>query len=148
MKRLIARLAAGILTLSATLLGLTGPAHAADPTGSISGHVTNGGQPEAAFVILYDSACRWLDSQNTDASGLFSFANLNPGQYKLEFLLDNGLDQWYHQKLSCQDADAVTVTAGADTAVEETPVPTGTISGHLTDSTGAPVANAQVTALK
>ncbi len=139
-------LACGAVLLAVPLACATGAtAYAAATTGGITGHLNTDGHARLdVSVTLFDSQQNWLDSQHVDGTGAFDFTNLRPGQYELQFDYSNGLEQWYHLKPPGGQPDLVAVVAGSDTVVEETTLPTGTISGTLVDDAGTPVAGATV----
>jgi hypothetical protein len=139
-----ARFALGALILAVPLAGVASPAYAADSTGSISGTFTVDGQPSFGASLEIMGTSGFFDYVDLDLSGAFQVADLAPGQYQLEFSYPNGPSQWYHGKALQGDADPVTVVAGQDTRVDEQSLPTGTIAGTLTDSSGNPMAGASV----
>ncbi len=115
-------------------------------TGSIAGHFTSGGQGRIDVgVTLYTTSWGFVDYTGTDGFGAFNFQGVAPGDYKIEFSQTGGY-QWYHGKADFNSADTVHVVAGAEADIEEQSLPTGTIAGTLTDSSGAAVAGAQVSA--
>src|SRR5262245_33873872 len=140
-RRLI--VAAATLAIAAVL-----PASAAmadTTTGTISGHLLDGTAPVPNVTVdVINPNVGFAGEGTTDASGAFTINDIAPGSYIVQFSLPGGLTQYSHGKLAFFQADLITVTAGATTSVEETVVPHGSLGGTLTDSTGAPAANAFV----
>ncbi|WP_212825209.1 carboxypeptidase-like regulatory domain-containing protein [Polymorphospora rubra] len=137
-----------VAALAATT-AITSPAAANPTAGSISGILTtSGGAPSP-----HGSATLWTVDQDyvghasTNRSGRYLFSDVPAGSYKIEFRTQDNLRQWAHQKSSFQAADAIVLDAGAALVVDEVLRPTGSISGRLTRSNGAPVAYASVTAI-
>lgn len=112
--------------------------------GSISGTVT-----EAVTNTQLDNICANVFKASdvsrfssiaagcTDATGHYSVPMLTTGTYVVEFVDSKGphVDTWYNGKLSGQDADFVSVTAGANTANIDTQMTVGgQITGHATDA--------------
>jgi len=125
--------------------GLSAPAYAAG-TGSITGHLTDGGTPVSnANVFLFDTNYTYAGSSYTDSTGAFQFSGLAAAGYRIQFNA-GPLTQWYHQQTSFYNANTVTVVDGQTTTVEETVRPSGTISGHVYNPDGTPAAYAQVNA--
>lgn len=125
---------------------MTLPAAFAEETGSIAGHLTDGGDPVPyAFVTVYDTDYGWAGSASTDATGAFEVTGLGAGDYKVQFYLGS-YQQWSNQKTSFEEADVITVTGGQTTTVNEEVRPYGVISGHVTNSDGTPAVNVQVNA--
>jgi hypothetical protein len=137
-----------IAVVSAVIIGagaVTLPALAEDD-GAITGHLTDGGVPVVGVSVnVYDTSFSWLGGTGTDGSGAFTFANLAPGGYKLEFFLD-GFQQWTPQKLDFSEAGVIQVNDGEVTVVEEELLPHGGMSGHITNPDGTPAAGASVAA--
>jgi hypothetical protein len=136
----------GALILAVPLAGVASPAYAAATTGSISGTFTVNGQASFGASVEVTNLSGYFDYVSLDLDGSFQVTDLAPGQYQLEFSYPYGPSQWYHEKATEGEADSVTVVAGQDTQVDEQALPTGTIAGTLTDSSGNPMANANVTA--
>ena len=118
------------------------------PLGTISGHYTDtAGRPVVAPTVTAYSQSSAAESVSTSATADGGFRMIAyPGTYKLKFTAPAGagLDQWAHGKESERTADVITVTAGTDTVLTERQLPTGRISGRLTDAAGNPVASAAV----
>jgi Carboxypeptidase regulatory-like domain len=131
-----ATLIAGALLPASTALADTS-------TGAITGHLLDGTTPVPNVIVdVISPDFSFAGEATTDATGAFSVADIAPGSYIVQFSLPGGLTQYSHAKLSFQTADRIVVTAGGTTTDEETVIPHGALGGTLTDSTGAPVANA------
>jgi hypothetical protein len=120
---------------------------AAAAPGAISGHLTDAGTPVAgATVELLISVYPFfaLAHTSTDVAGAYRLDNVPPGSYKLKFSLPGALVQFFPQKTTVEDAAVVTVTEGAETVVDETVLPHGSLAGRITTSTGAAAGGAPV----
>ena len=113
------------------------------PTGAISGHLTDDGQPVAGASVTVQSPSNLVGSALTDDTGFYRI-ELFAEVYTVQFSLESGLIQYHSQKLLQEDADPVTVSAGAEVTVDEELIDTGTVSGRLVDADGNPVAGAGV----
>src|SRR5204863_5120987 len=85
-----------------------------------------------------------LAHTSTDAAGSFRLDGVQPSNYKVKFTLPGGMVQFFSQKTTVEDATVVTVAAGAETVVEETVLPHGSLAGRITTSTGVPADGAPV----
>ncbi|WP_203909730.1 carboxypeptidase regulatory-like domain-containing protein [Rhizocola hellebori] len=125
-------------------LGVAVPA-SADPTkGTIAGHLTDGGMPVpgiSVFVTKIDGGA--FSYSNTDSSGFYRTSELPPGDYKVEFDLRWGR-QYAYQSLNWVTAPVFTITAGNELVVDDSVLPTGSLSGRLTEQDGQPIAGASV----
>ncbi|MBD8605612.1 carboxypeptidase regulatory-like domain-containing protein [Aeromicrobium sp. CFBP 8757] len=159
-------------TLTALCLGITGlaalPAQAAG-AGSITGTVFTqavGGTPQAAtggYVYLskksadgdfYTSVDSDPSTAGTDgfsfSGSTFTLSGLEPGSYKFEMASASAQDGGDYQREYYNDAeyewDATPVEVGSgETSVDPMVLePAGQISGRVTDASGAPLANANV----
>jgi 5-hydroxyisourate hydrolase-like protein (transthyretin family) len=117
------------------------------PTGAISGHFTDSnGQPLSSVnVSVYSTDNNFYGNTITDQDGSYRIV-LFPATYTVQYQLLSGLVQYAHGKVDFRDADQFAVAAGPDTVVDEQLLPTGVISGHLTDASGNPVQDASVNA--
>jgi 5-hydroxyisourate hydrolase-like protein (transthyretin family) len=122
--------------------------------GSISGTVTDAatGYPiGSVFVQLTDDNGNLLfgnqSGRNTETDGSYSFTNLPPGSYKVEFSSAGPLGfQFWHGASTLATANSVTVTAGQNTAnIDAALTQGGTLAGRVTDAaTGAGAADVDV----
>ncbi|HEX5594832.1 MAG TPA: carboxypeptidase regulatory-like domain-containing protein [Micromonosporaceae bacterium] len=140
---LLSRLAVAGAMLGAAVLSAASTAHAANGTGSITGHVTTSDGAPASFVAVevYDDEWSWVGYTQTDASGNYTFGGLATGSYLIGFTSLDGFSQYYHQKTEMWQADAVSVVNGEATTVNEQFLSTGTITGQLRDRAGDPLRN-------
>ncbi len=135
-----------ILAVMATAgsLGVAAPA-SADPTkGTIAGHFTDGGTPMAGvlvFVTRTDGSA--FSYSTTDSSGFYRTSELPPGDYKVEFDLRWG-KQYAHQKLGWDTATIYSITAANEIVVDDTLLPTGSISGRFTAQDGSGIGGVSV----
>jgi len=117
------------------------------PVGTISGRFTRDGAPVANVVVQGQSQTSTAESVSnfTAADGTFRLRPY-PGSYKLKFVVPSGtgLDQWAGGAESEAATAAIRVDADADVVLEERQLPTGRVSGRLTDAAGDPVARAAV----
>ncbi|MFI6822870.1 carboxypeptidase regulatory-like domain-containing protein [Micromonospora sp. NPDC050187] len=118
-------------------------------TGTISGQIRDAaGNPvgdllvEATKVDTYD-----VVYARTESDGRYQMSAW-VGTHRISFRPIEGL--WQRQyvpgKLDEEEAAQYTVTAGSEIVVDETVLPTGSLSGTLTSATGEPVADAYVAA--
>jgi hypothetical protein len=126
-----------------TLVGITA-ASADDTTGSISGtYLDAHGDPIVnASVQVFTSDQTFVSAGTTDDSGTYTVGDLAPDGYIVAFVTD--LTQWAHGQTDPFEATVVNVTAGTDSVVDETQLPTGTLTGTLTDADGSPAADVEV----
>lgn len=101
-----------------------------------------------------------VDCVETDGDGEYALSGLPSGPYKIRFApgygeispgeygLFNYVTQYYDGKATLQEADPVTVTAGATTTGIDAELEVGgTLSGQVTDAAGTdPIQNAEVCA--
>lgn len=125
-------LVATIATSATVLLSVAAPAHSEVVTGSLGGTLTN-----AAGVALADvpvtvhstGGVRTRFHGRTDAAGAYTVAALPPGVYKVQFSFDDTLSsQWAHQARDEATATPFTVGPGEHTVVDESTLPTGSLS--------------------
>src|SRR5262249_25122527 len=129
------------------LLGSAGAAAAEDVNGSISGVFSDShGNPMSGVnVIVYTSNDEtFVGIATTDDSGHYTVPDIAPGDYIVEF--DGPITQYAHGQLQPFMANTFTVAAGADTTVDETALPLGTLAGTLTNPDGSPAAGVSVSA--
>jgi hypothetical protein len=128
-----------LLAVVTATAGLAAPAYAA-PTGSIVGRLTGSNTPAANVQVTVQSVDQgsfgWA---YTDAVGDYSVGGLEPGEYRVSFSPNGAPTQYVPGVYNPSDADLVTVAEGGVVTVNETLVPTGTLTGRLTDRTGNPM---------
>ncbi|HEX4443674.1 MAG TPA: carboxypeptidase regulatory-like domain-containing protein [Galbitalea sp.] len=118
---------------------------------SISGTVdsTDGtGVGVAGVQVLANSNDGLGTSAVTDESGDYTISGLPADTYQVQFAPSgNYLPQWWDNQPTEDTAKAITVTSGDSvTGINATLVAGATISGTVTDISGNPVANVNVTA--
>jgi len=112
--------------------------------GALSGRVTDSTGTVGIYnvnVQIYDLNNYWLNSVSTDSDGYYTLQGLPSGNYKIEFRTswtpDDYVGEWYNDKDSFENADAVSVTLGqTTTGIDAQLAAGGSISGRVTDSTG------------
>nr|MDT0659840.1 carboxypeptidase regulatory-like domain-containing protein [Micromonospora sp. DSM 115978] len=116
-------------------------------TGAISGQIHNAdGTPRPDLMInannLDTGQGHWA---STDQDGHFSMPVL-PGPYGISFepIIGSFQRQYVPQKIDEREATRFEVAVGEEVHVEETLLPSGSLSGRLTSAQGQPVANATV----
>ncbi|MGE5828945.1 MAG: carboxypeptidase regulatory-like domain-containing protein [Micromonosporaceae bacterium] len=136
---------------SATVIAVTAGADTAIeeqvvPHGSVAGTVTNpDGSPHAfSHVSAQREDGLVFANTNTGADGTYALPFLPEGNYRVSFSLgDSGPTQYAHQKTRFEDADLIPVQDGVATTLDETLLPVGAISGHVTRD-GEPVPSGSV----
>ena len=124
--------------------------------GSISGHVTNSsGDPLANVSVSAQTlpCCSGPSGfASTDAAGNYKINGLPTGNYQVQFTPSFGgssglLGEYYNNTTTAAQANPVAVVAGADTpAINASLEQGGSISGHVTNSNGDPLAGVNVSA--
>jgi hypothetical protein len=128
-------------TLAMLLIG-AGVAHADTPadesTGGIAGRlVDQNGIGVADADVFVDGEDHWHWAHTiTDADGNFELLELIPDNYRVEFQAPDAPVQYAFGNASWNDADLIAVVADEITIVDDQLLPTGVISGSLTDSDG------------
>jgi protocatechuate 3,4-dioxygenase beta subunit len=85
----------------------------------------------------------------TDEQGRFSFANLEPGSYRLQVQANGHVPQEYGQRYASGAGTPITLTAGqAKTDVSLSLIQAGNISGSLRDNADQPLPNVSVQLLR
>lgn len=136
---------AGVLALGA----LAAPAAAAE-RGTISGtFTTDSGIPIAgASVYAYTADDNdYLADATTDDDGRYTLRNVRATDVKVQFY-DAGIEQWAHRQPDFDSATTFTLAAGQTLTVDERRLPTGTITGLLTEPSGEPAAWVSVNAVR
>ena len=110
-----------------------------------------GGPIDGADVTAYeydaiDDFWSAADFASTDAAGHYAFAGLAPKAYRLRFSASGSVSEYWNDKASLSTADDVTVVAGAVQQANAVLASLTAVSGRVTGTGGANVANASVTA--
>lgn len=106
--------------------------------GWIEGTLTasSGGPLASASVTVQGwRGTRGVFITRTAANGRYRVGNLVPGQYIVSFEVAPSLTQWARQHAS-YPGEAFVVSANQATVVDDTALPTGTITGRFTDPEG------------
>ena len=117
--------------------------------GAIGGTVTNSAhQPVAnVSVQIINLATGYYYSTQTGSNGTYLLDGLPGGGYQLEFLPEGGEDyvyQYYPDESNAAAAQPVAVSAGQTSHADASLATAATISGKVTDATGAPVSGIRV----
>lgn len=92
-----------------------------------------------------------VDTGSTSSTGTYTLDGLPGGKYVVEFRDCSGgnhVPQWYNGKASSATADVITLTNGVTTTgINAAVAAGGTITGAITDSSGAPLAGGCATAV-
>ncbi|MCU0286523.1 MAG: carboxypeptidase regulatory-like domain-containing protein, partial [Acidobacteria bacterium] len=118
--------------------------------GRISGTITDSsGNPiDLVGISIYDINNQSLASTNTNSSGYYITGPLPVGNYKIYFIPPYSsiyLSQWYNNKATFADADAIPVTEGQTTTRIDAQLLTGgSVTGTVTDLSGNPIQNLSV----
>ncbi|NUT37220.1 MAG: carboxypeptidase regulatory-like domain-containing protein [Hamadaea sp.] len=114
-------------------------------TGMISGTLVDSqGAPVADAHVSASSPAGGYGFATTAADGSYAI-RVFPGSYTVSFHVGS-VEQFAHGK-TYEDADVFAVTANATTTVDETLLPTGTVTGRVTFSNGLPVGDVEVEAV-
>jgi hypothetical protein len=114
-------------------------------TGSVSGRFTTAaGQPAAGWSVSVSTSDGGGPAfAQIDANGNYTIPNVYVGSYQVVFLSpDFNQEQWAYGKLTGADADVFAVTEGANTVVNDSVLPTGTVKVTAKDASSArPIAD-------
>ncbi|MBD3923713.1 carboxypeptidase regulatory-like domain-containing protein [Nocardioides cavernae] len=122
------------------------------PPPVIAGTVSNASGPIAGADVTayeYDDVDEfWFATAfaSTDASGHYELAGLAPKAYRLRFSALNHITEYWNDKTSVSTADDVTVVTGEVQQANALLAARTPVSGRVTGTGGANVANASVTA--
>ncbi len=138
--RLGSAVAVGVLVAGA----FSAPALAA--TGTVQGvFTTSTGIPIAdAGVTAYSAEGDWLEDTTTNSAGSYRLTGVTAGGVQLQFN-DNGLEHWSPGVTDQEQATTYPLAAGGTLTVNEKQPATGTVAGHFSDASGAPVPYANIT---
>ncbi|MEV6525894.1 carboxypeptidase-like regulatory domain-containing protein [Longispora sp. NPDC051575] len=129
--------------MAIALLVPTGPALAAPAqaaTGTISGHYRTAAGEAVPYATVRVSHPDYTGDKWTPigADGSFTL-DVEPGEYLVYFDSWAHSDQYAYGKVKREDATRFTVAAGQTVTVDDVALPTGTVSGTLTNAAGQPV---------
>jgi protocatechuate 3,4-dioxygenase beta subunit len=143
----VRRLSIAIVMALMATVALSATAFADPSTGTVSGHLTDGGAPvSGTSALLFDLNFNSVATTATDSTGAFSFLDIAPGSYKVGFFLPGFIQQFVHHALSFEQADQIAVAAGETATVEETVIPHGSLQGRVTNADGTAFASPYVVA--
>lgn len=117
--------------------------------GSIAGAVTGPGGPLVGVEV---EVCRWdavedwcadSDYVETGAGGAYTATGLAPGTYKVGFVAEGLVPEWYDDQPSVEEADEITVAAAPVTGIDAALVSGGSLAGTVTGASG-PLADIEV----
>ncbi|WP_144126099.1 carboxypeptidase-like regulatory domain-containing protein [Catellatospora sichuanensis] len=129
---------AGVLALAISMatLGLALPAQAA-ANGSITGRLTDGGQPVVGASVSASSVngdgSGWA---STDGDGRYEMTDLPAGDYTVQFDASGHPSQYAYQAIEWNEAARIAVPAGGQVTVDDELLPTGIITGTFRDRAG------------
>ncbi|MDQ1355380.1 MAG: hypothetical protein QG657_5690, partial [Acidobacteriota bacterium] len=118
--------------------------------GAISGTITDSsGNPiDLAGVSIYDMNNQYIAGAGANSSGYYLTTTLPAGNYKILFIPPYGgvyLSQWYNNKATFADANAIPVTEGQTTpGVDAQLLTGGSVTGTVTDISDNPIQNVNV----
>jgi hypothetical protein len=105
---------------------------AVPPHGAIHGRLSRAdGSGVFAFVQAFGATGSVFT--NTDPNGDYSMPYVWEGTYRVQFNPPGAPVQYAHQQTDFLSASLFTVTAGANVTVNDTLIPTGSITGRVTD---------------
>ncbi|WP_169580837.1 MULTISPECIES: carboxypeptidase-like regulatory domain-containing protein [Microbacterium] len=152
--RLIGWLIAAVMVIAGAVLA-PGTAYADDGVGSIAGTVTDdtGATAEGVEVVVHRynvdwDYWEWQSSTVTGADGAYALAELPAGEYKVQFVPGAAaglVAEWWDGAANEWSATPLTVESGA-ALVDINPALArgGSVSGVVTDASGAPIENVSV----
>jgi hypothetical protein len=126
---------------------MVAPAYADETTGVVSGRITTSTGDPARWpqVMLLTRDGTGYREKLGEPDGTYEFADVRPGEYKLEVRYD-GVRQFAHRKVEPAQADLFTVEAGKNTVIDEQMFEPGAIEVKVVDAkSGGPVETACVT---
>ena len=131
------RLGLVIAALLATTSATVSPAHAAVTIGTIAGTITDNGVPVADAVVSVSSE-GFFASARTGADGRYEVPEVPAATsiYRVSIEAPGHPQQFAFGRASWETADLFSVAAGQTTTVDDSLLPTGTITGRLTDVAG------------
>lgn len=137
------------LLLLAAALVLQPPV--AQQTGSIQGVIVRAGSsdPVAKATVALEGGGVTGQSTTTESDGRFFFRNLPPDAFQVKVWRDGFAPAEYGQRWTGGPGVPIRMSPGQQVSGVQVPLTaSASISGRVSDSTGKPLANAQVQALK
>jgi 5-hydroxyisourate hydrolase-like protein (transthyretin family) len=113
------------------------------PTGSAKGRIVEDGAGVSGAYVIWSQVNGFGQAfVGTDSDGRYVAPKLFVGEYRVAIRLPDGRRQWAHGQVTEQTATLFTVTAGAETVVDETVLPTGEVRVRAVGATnGQPAAS-------
>ena len=105
---------------------------AVPPHGAIQGRLSRA-DGSGVFAFVQASSATGSVFTTTDPNGDYSMPYVWEGTYRVQFTPSGAPEQYAHQKTDFLSADLFTVTAGANLTVDDTLIPTGFITGRVTN---------------
>lgn len=140
-------LAVVVVAAAAFVVSPFTPANATVSPPSLSGHVTDGGQPVADVPVTLESTEGFeVASAVTDASGGYDIAQIMPGYYRLRFQLSPDVAQYFPQQLDPTAGQVIAFGRNAHIVVDESVVAHGSLAGTVFTDAGTPAEGAYVIA--
>src|SRR6185369_10678062 len=123
------------------------------PASSIDGFVVRAGTNEpiarSRITVRRSGEGKEIPSVTTDSQGHFILKNLEPGSYSLTAQRNGFARQMYGERAPGRGGTPLTILAGQELKdVIFRLIPTGAISGRISDSTGEPLLGIAVQLLK
>jgi hypothetical protein len=113
-------------------------------TGTIAGHFRDrAGHPLAAQIVVSDPVHHVDGFARTDASGAYSVVVFT-ASYTVRFTYGSGTVQYAVGQIDPTKAKQFAVSTDKTTVVDETAVPSGSVTGKLIDNNGSPASGATV----
>ncbi len=128
-----------IVPVLATTFMAIPPAHATTATGTIAGTITDNGAPVAdASIYVSDEDWNFSGYASTDENGRYEIADVPAATSAYRVSIDAPGHPWQYAygKTDWEDANVFSVTAGQQTTVNDSLLPTGTITGRFTNAAG------------
>ncbi|MGN9910645.1 carboxypeptidase regulatory-like domain-containing protein [Phytohabitans sp. LJ34] len=126
------------------VMGLTGPARAAEAAG-LDGTITDKltGEPVAGagIVIERQDGSNW-NFVNSDADGRFAFPDAPAGEYVVRVLANGYVEQWLYGHRERWEADLITVPATLQ--IPLMPIQYGDVAGRVVGQKGGGIPNVYV----
>lgn len=112
--------------------------------GILTGHLLDrAGHPVTANVVANDTARPVSVFAQTDSAGAFTIP-LFAGSYTVQFTYGNGVVQYAPGQFDAAKAKTYQVKYGQTTVLNETTVPTGSVTGRILNTDGSPANRATV----
>ncbi|MEU7802877.1 carboxypeptidase regulatory-like domain-containing protein [Micromonospora arborensis] len=142
--RVLRALCAAAMAGLMAVIGLTGPAQAAEAAG-LDGTITNKltGEPVAGagIVIQQQDGSNW-NFTNSDTDGRFAFPDTPAGEYTVQVNANGYVEEYLYGHQNSWEADLITVPATLQ--IPLMPIHYGDVAGRVVDQKGAGIAHVGV----